>query len=27
VCPMGLAPTTSIIRLRAKATRRLLGLS
>ena len=26
VCPMGLAPTTSIIRLRALATRRLLGL-
>jgi fumarate reductase iron-sulfur subunit len=26
VCPMGLAPTTSIIRLRAMATRRLLGL-
>ena len=27
VCPMGLAPTTSIIRLRALATRKLLGLS
>ena len=27
VCPMGLAPTTSIIRLRALATRTLLGLS
>jgi len=26
VCPMGLAPTTSIIRLRQLATRRLLGL-
>ena len=26
VCPMGLAPTTSIIRLRRLATRRLLGL-
>ena len=26
VCPMGLAPTTSIIRLRQMATRRLLGL-
>jgi len=26
VCPMGLAPTTSIIRLRRRATRRLLGL-
>jgi fumarate reductase iron-sulfur subunit len=26
VCPMGLAPTTSIIRLRQRATRRLLGL-
>ncbi len=26
VCPMGLAPTTSIIRLRGLATRRLLGL-
>jgi fumarate reductase iron-sulfur subunit len=26
VCPMGLAPTTSIIRLRALATRKLLGL-
>jgi fumarate reductase iron-sulfur subunit len=25
VCPMGLSPTTSIIRLRAMATRRLLG--
>jgi succinate dehydrogenase iron-sulfur subunit len=27
VCPMGLAPTTSIIRLRQLATRRLLGLA
>jgi fumarate reductase iron-sulfur subunit len=27
VCPMGLAPTTSIIRLRRLATRKLLGLS
>ena len=27
VCPMELAPTTSIIRLRALATRKLLGLS
>jgi fumarate reductase iron-sulfur subunit len=27
VCPMGLAPTTSIIRLRARATRLVLGLS
>ena len=27
VCPMGLAPTTSIIRLRALATRTLLGVS
>jgi fumarate reductase iron-sulfur subunit len=27
VCPMGLAPTTSIIRLRRLATRELLGLS
>jgi fumarate reductase iron-sulfur subunit len=27
VCPQGLAPTTSIIRLRRMATRRLLGLS
>jgi fumarate reductase iron-sulfur subunit len=27
VCPMGLAPTASIIRLRAMATRRLLGLA
>src|SRR5262245_57278644 len=27
VCPMGLAPTTSIIRLRAMATRKLFGLS
>jgi fumarate reductase iron-sulfur subunit len=27
VCPQGLAPTTSIIRLRQMATRRLLGLS
>ena len=27
VCPMGLAPTTSIIRLRALGTRKLLGLS
>lgn len=27
VCPMGLAPTTSIIRLRRLATRRLLGLA
>jgi fumarate reductase iron-sulfur subunit len=26
VCPMGLAPTASILRLRAMATRRLLGL-
>jgi succinate dehydrogenase/fumarate reductase-like Fe-S protein len=26
VCPMGLSPTGSIIRLRAMATRRLLGL-
>lgn len=26
VCPMGLSPATSIIRLRAMATRRLLGL-
>ena len=26
VCPMGLAPTSSIIRLRAMATRRLLGV-
>jgi len=26
VCPMGLAPTTSIVRLRQLATRRLLGL-
>ena len=26
-CPMELAPTTSIIRLRALATRKLLGLS
>ena len=26
VCPMGLAPTTSIIRLRQMATRRLFGL-
>jgi fumarate reductase iron-sulfur subunit len=26
VCPMGLAPTTSIIRLRQMATRRLLGV-
>jgi succinate dehydrogenase/fumarate reductase-like Fe-S protein len=25
VCPMGLAPTTSIIRLRQLATRKLLG--
>jgi succinate dehydrogenase iron-sulfur subunit len=27
VCPMGLAPTTSIVRLRARATRLVLGLS
>jgi fumarate reductase iron-sulfur subunit len=27
VCPQGLAPTTSIIRLRGMATRRLLGLA
>jgi succinate dehydrogenase/fumarate reductase iron-sulfur protein len=27
VCPMGLAPTTSIMALRRTATRRLLGLS
>ncbi|HEU5321663.1 MAG TPA: succinate dehydrogenase/fumarate reductase iron-sulfur subunit [Methylomirabilota bacterium] len=27
VCPMGLAPTTSIIRLRRLATRKLLGLA
>jgi fumarate reductase iron-sulfur subunit len=27
VCPMGLAPTTSIIRLRARATRLVLGLA
>ena len=27
VCPMGLAPTTSIIRLRQLATRKLLGLA
>jgi fumarate reductase iron-sulfur subunit len=27
VCPMGLAPTTSILRLRGLATRKLLGLS
>jgi succinate dehydrogenase iron-sulfur subunit len=27
VCPMGLAPTTSIIRLRQRATRRLFGLA
>jgi fumarate reductase iron-sulfur subunit len=27
VCPMGLAPTTSIIRLRQMATRRLFGLA
>src|SRR5207237_1212928 len=26
VCPMGLAPTTSIVRLRQMATRKLLGL-
>lgn len=26
VCPMGLAPTTSIVRLRQLATRTLLGL-
>jgi succinate dehydrogenase/fumarate reductase-like Fe-S protein len=27
VCPMGLAPTTSIIRLRQQAVRRLVGLA
>jgi succinate dehydrogenase/fumarate reductase-like Fe-S protein len=27
VCPMGLAPSTSIVRLRAMATRRLLGVA
>jgi len=27
VCPMGLAPTTSIVRLRRTAVRRLLGSS